>query len=155
MKLPEITTVAHCDVEVDFKKILKKKNLLLYFFPEIDFDDVNSVTQEAYLFKNYFVRLNLNENEVIGITDDSRDMNELFIQRFNIPFHLIYDRDHQIAEKMASVLNGADIKRTLVCVQKGGAIKGVYQGNTIEHKVKEMVQYHVLPWYKKLLKKSF
>lgn len=154
MKAPEFSTQAHCGKEINSQEILKNKNLLIYFFPEIDFDSTNRVTQEAFLFKNYFVRLDLNQNEVVGITNDPRDLSKLFVQRFGVPFHLAYDREHEIAKKFEKVLHENNMERTLVLIHKGGNVKGVYQGDDIENKLKEMVQYNQLPWYKKLFKKS-
>lgn len=154
MKAPLFTAEAHCGTQINTASLVKNKNLLLYFFPEIDFNDTNRVTQEAFLFKNYFVRLDLKQNEVVGITNDPRDLNKLFVQRFGVPFHLVYDRDHKIAEKFEKVLNEQKMERTLVIVRKGGAIHGVYQGAGIEKKLKELVQWNLLPWHKKLFKKA-
>jgi len=156
MKDLKLITQAHCGDQIDWNEILKSKNLMLYFFPEIPFDNINIVSQEAYLFKNYFVRLDLEKNEVLGITDDSRDINKTFIQRFGIPFHFIYDRDHQITKNFKGVLEeGKNIKRSLVCIRKGGSIAGLYQGDQIEQTLKQMVQFTHLPWYKKLFKRLF
>ncbi len=148
-------TPAQCGTDIDWKETLNRKNMILYFFPEIPFDNISIVGQEAYLFKNYFVRLDLKQNEIVGVTDDPRDLNKLFIQRFSIPFHLVYDRDHQIAQQFDAVWNGKELQRTLICLQKGGTVKGIYQGPNIEKKLKELVQLNLLPWYKKLFKKSF
>jgi len=156
MKAPKIVVQTHCGVEVDWNKVLKSKNLYLYFFPEIPFDNVSIVSQEAYLFKNYFVRFDLSHNEVLGITDDKSDITKTFIQRFGIPFHFVYDRDHQIAKNFKEVLGDGDtLTRTLVRIQKGGTVKGVYQGAEIEKTIKRIVQFTQLPWYKKLFKKPF
>lgn len=154
MKSLKIKTETHCGNDFDSKEVLKHKNVILYFFPEIPFDNINIVSQEAYLFKNYFVRLDLKHNEVVGITDDPRDLNKIFIQRFGIPFHLVYDRDHEIAKQFDSVLNGDNLQRSLVCLQKGGALKGIYQGADVEKKLKELVKLNLLPWYKKMFAKT-
>lgn len=156
MKAFNLVTPAHCGSDIDWQKVLNSKNLIIYFFPEIPFDNVNIVSQDAYRFKNYFVRLDLSQNTVLGVTDDPRDLNPLFVQRFGIPFHIIYDRQHDIAGQFEKVLDDkGQIQRTLVCIRKGGQVAGVYQGDEIDGNLKRMVQFTNLPWYRKFFKKLF
>lgn len=156
MRAVAFESQAHCGTPVSSGELLKKKNLLIYFFPAIQFDKVDQVGQEAYLFKNYMVRLDLKKNEVVGVTDDPTDLKKTFVQRFGIPFHIVYDRDHQIAKNYGAVAAaGNSIERTLVCVKHGGAIRHTFRGPEIEQYLKRMVRHTRLPWYRQLFSSSF
>lgn len=156
MKASPFAAPAHCGTEVNTQEILKKKNLLIYFFPAVQFDKVVEVGQEAYLFKNYLVRLDLQKNEVLGVTDDPTDLQKTFVQRFSIPFHILYDRNHEIAKNYGALTpDGKSIERTLVCIKKGGSICRKYQGSQIEQNLNRMVRFTRLPWYRKFFGRLF
>jgi len=153
MKAVAFERPAHCGASVHIQEIVKKKNLILYFFPPLEFDKIEAVGQEAYLFKNYMVRLNLKKIEVLGVTDHPEDLTKTFVQRFGIPFHFIYDRDHEIAKSYGAYKEATQtLERRLVCIRKGGTIRKVYQGKEIEQNLKRMVSFTRLPWYRKLFR---
>lgn len=156
MKAIPFTSQAHCGTQVNTEEILQKKNLLIYFFPPIQFDKIEQVGQEAYLFKNFFVRLDLKKNEMLGVTDDPTDLSKTFVQRFGIPFHIVYDRDHQVAKNYnALAASGSQIERTLICIRKGGSIRHTFKNGAIEKNLKRMVTFTRLPWYRKLFRRLF
>lgn len=155
MKAPSFESIAHCGTPVKSDEILRKKNLLIYFFPEINFTDINQVGQEAYTFKNYLVRLNLAQNEVVGVTDHPDELKTTFVQRFGIPFHILADRDRAIAKNYGAVAADGKTERTLVCIRKGGALARTAKAGDIERTLREMVRFTRLPWYRKLFRKLF
>lgn len=73
----------------------KGKKLVLYFYPK---DNTPGCTAEACdLRDNYHTFLN-NGYEVLGVSPDSVKSHVKFITKFELPFSLLADEDHSIAD---------------------------------------------------------
>ncbi|MEC0229615.1 thioredoxin-dependent thiol peroxidase [Paenibacillus alba] len=72
------------------------KKLVIYFYPQ---DNTPTCTQESCDFRDYngkFAELGV---EVIGISPDELKSHDKFIAKYELPFLLLSDPDHQVAEK--------------------------------------------------------
>ncbi len=71
------------------------KKLVLYFYPK---DDTPGCTAEACnLRDNYKVLLNQGF-EILGVSPDNEAKHQKFIDKYELPFDLLADVDHSIAE---------------------------------------------------------
>ncbi|WP_454192567.1 thioredoxin-dependent thiol peroxidase [Paenibacillus sp. Marseille-Q7038] len=71
------------------------KRVILYFYPK---DMTAGCTDEACQFRdehNSFEALN---TVIIGVSGDSLKQHEKFIAKYNLPFILLSDEDHKVAE---------------------------------------------------------
>lgn len=73
----------------------KGKRVLLYFYPR---DDTPGCTREACGFRDEYAALNKKGVVVLGVSPDSVKSHDKFIRKFNLPFSLVADQDHKIAE---------------------------------------------------------
>ncbi|MBA2942664.1 thioredoxin-dependent thiol peroxidase [Paenibacillus sp. CGMCC 1.16610] len=74
----------------------KGKKVVIYFYPQ---DNTPTCTQESCDFRDYngkFAELGV---EVIGISPDELNAHHKFITKYELPFLLLSDSDHQVAEK--------------------------------------------------------
>ncbi len=74
---------------------LKGKKVVLYFYPK---DDTPGCTTEACNFRDSsadFTKLNA---VVLGVSPDDVDSHEKFKNKFHLPFPLLADTDHKVAE---------------------------------------------------------
>jgi thioredoxin-dependent peroxiredoxin len=72
------------------------KNVVLYFYPK---DMTPGCTTEACDFRDHhqkFIDLNA---VILGVSTDSLERHEKFIEKYNLPFLLLADEDHKVAEK--------------------------------------------------------
>jgi peroxiredoxin Q/BCP len=72
------------------------KKVVIYFYPQ---DNTPTCTQESCDFRDYngkFAELGV---EVIGISPDELNAHHKFIAKYELPFLLLSDSDHQVAEK--------------------------------------------------------
>ena len=72
-----------------------KKVVLLYFYPK---DDTPGCTKEACGFRDSLDALKAQNVEVIGVSFDSGDSHQKFIQKYSLNFPLIADIDGKIAD---------------------------------------------------------
>ena len=71
-----------------------KKNIVLYFYPK---DMTPGCTTEACDFKDQFKKFK--NTIIIGISADSSERHQKFIDKYNLPFELIADENKKICEK--------------------------------------------------------
>jgi len=71
------------------------KKVVLYFYPK---DNTPGCTTEACGLRDVYDEiLNLGA-VVLGVSPDNEKSHTKFIEKFNLPFHLLADVDHKIAE---------------------------------------------------------
>jgi peroxiredoxin Q/BCP len=74
----------------------KGKNVVLYFYPK---DDTPGCTTEACDFRdNHQTFADVNA-VILGVSPDSEESHQNFIEKHDLPFQLLVDEDHEIAEK--------------------------------------------------------
>ncbi len=71
------------------------KKVVLYFYPK---DMTPGCTTEACDFKDYFTRITDLGAVILGVSCDPIGMHEKFIDKYELPFLLLSDVDHQVAE---------------------------------------------------------
>ncbi|QOQ55866.1 thioredoxin-dependent thiol peroxidase [Bacillus amyloliquefaciens] len=73
----------------------KGKYVVLYFYPK---DMTPGCTTEACDFRDQHESFAGLDAVIIGVSPDSRDKHEKFKQKHNLPFQLLVDDEHKLAE---------------------------------------------------------
>ena len=71
------------------------KTVILYFYPK---DDTPGCTLEACSFRDEYAAFKKKGAVVIGVSPDSPKSHGKFIEKFSLPFTLLADSDHKVAE---------------------------------------------------------
>jgi len=71
------------------------KRIVLYFYPK---DDTPGCTIEANGFKDGYDEILETGSVVVGVSPDGQDSHCKFRDKFELPFHLLSDTDHSVAE---------------------------------------------------------
>jgi len=77
-------------------KDLRGRKVILFFYPA---DDTPTCTKEACAFRADFADLEAAGAVVLGISPDDLNSHHKFSRKFKLPFTLLADPDHAIAEK--------------------------------------------------------
>lgn len=91
---PKFSTTDSEGNPVSQKKLLGKK-YLLYFYPR---DNTPGCTAQACGFKNHYDFFKDKSIEIYGVSGDSAKSHQKFIDKFQLPFPLLLDEDHEIAK---------------------------------------------------------
>ena len=94
-KAPDFTAVAHDGSAVKLCS-LKGRPVVLYFYPK---DDTPGCTVEACGFRDAQARFARHKAVVLGVSPDSPRSHVKFRQKHGLPFTLLADEDHAIAER--------------------------------------------------------
>ncbi|HUK82186.1 MAG TPA: peroxiredoxin [Verrucomicrobiae bacterium] len=73
----------------------KGTTCVVYFYPK---DFTPGCTAEACEFRDLYEKIQENNAVVIGISPDSPESHEKFIAQHGLPYSLVADEDHSIAE---------------------------------------------------------
>ena len=73
----------------------QEKKLVLYFYPK---DDTPGCTKEACNLRDNYARFQAQGYEVLGVSTDDENAHIKFIEKYELPFDLLVDADHKIAE---------------------------------------------------------
>jgi peroxiredoxin Q/BCP len=104
------------------------KKVVLYFYPK---DNTSGCTQEACDFRDDYSQITAAGAVVLGVSPDSVKSHDGFKLRYNLPFFLLSDPDHRVAEmygawgekKMYGKSYMGIIRTTFVIDEEGRIVK--------------------------------
>lgn len=71
------------------------KRIILYFYPR---DDTRGCTIQACGFRDNYARIQDKGAIVLGVSRDDQASHQAFKEKFDLPFPLLIDSDHKLAE---------------------------------------------------------
>jgi len=112
-------------------KDLRGQKVVLYFYPK---DDTPGCTKEACSFRDSFAAFKKRGIEVLGISPDSEASHKKFTAKYKLPFTLLADANHAIAdaygvygEKKFMGRTYMGVKRMTFLIDENGKIKKVFE----------------------------
>lgn len=113
-KAPDFT--AHTDTGGTLKlSSLKGRKVVLYFYPKAD---TPGCTKEACSFRDEFPRFTGIDAVVLGVSPDPVKAVAKFKEKYSLPFTLIADEDHAIAEKYGVWVEKTNYGKTYMGVER-------------------------------------
>jgi peroxiredoxin Q/BCP len=112
-------------------KDLRGQRVVLYFYPR---DDTPGCTKEACSFRDAFADFKKRDIKVLGVSVDSETSHKKFTAKYKLPFTLLADPDHSIAdaygvygEKKFMGRTYLGVKRITFLIDEKGKIKKVFE----------------------------
>ena len=109
---------------------LRGKKVVLYFYPK---DDTPGCTTEACDFRNDYASFQGKDVVVLGVSPDSAKSHDKFKQKHSLPFPLVADENHEIAEAYGAWQEKSmygkkymGVQRSTFVIDEGGKIAAVY-----------------------------
>lgn len=109
------------------------RKVVLYFYPR---DNTPGCTTQACSFRDAYPEIESQNAVVLGVSPDSANSHSKFKSKYGLPFPLLVDKDHQIAEKY-----GAWGEKSML----GKKYKGIIRSHFVIDEVGQIidVQYNV------------
>jgi len=121
---------------------LKGTNTVLYFYPK---DDTTGCTKEACDFRDAFPRFGKTDAKVIGVSPDSIESHRKFKKKYQLPFPLLADEGHKLAdefgvwkEKSMYGRTYMGVERTTVIIDRDGRVARIFPKVKVEGHVEEV-----------------
>jgi peroxiredoxin Q/BCP len=112
-------------------KDLRGRRVVLYFYPK---DDTPGCTKEACSFRDSFSEFKKRDITVLGVSPDNEVSHKRFTAKYELPFTLLADKDHSIAdaygvygEKKFMGRTYMGVKRTTFLIDERGKIKKIFE----------------------------
>ena len=125
-------------------KELKGQKLVLYFYPK---DDTPGCTKEACSFRDAWGKFKKQGITVLGVSPDSEASHKKFETKYKLPFTLLADKDHAIAdaygvwgEKKFMGRTYMGVLRTTFLIDEKGKIKKVFEKVKPEDHASEVLE---------------
>ena len=116
-KAPDFTLLTHEGTTFKLSS-LKGRRVVLYFYPK---DDTPGCTKEACGFRDAATQLGKAGAVVLGVSPDGPESHASFRTKFQLPFTLLCDPDHAVAEKY-----GAWREKTMYGKKKMGVARSTF-----------------------------
>jgi thioredoxin-dependent peroxiredoxin len=125
-------------------KDLRGRKVVLYFYPK---DDTPGCTKEACSFRDAFSDFKKRGIEVLGVSTDSEASHKKFTAKYKLPFTLLADTDHSIAdaygvygEKKFMGRTHMGVKRMTFLIDEKGKIRKVFEKVKPEEHAQEVLE---------------
>ena len=112
-------------------KDLRGQKVVLYFYPK---DDTPGCTKEACSFRDAFAKFKKRGITILGVSTDKEKAHQKFIAKYELPFTLLVDTDHSIAdaygvwgEKKFMGRTYMGVHRRTFLIDEKGKIKKVFE----------------------------
>ena len=140
---PDFTAAASAGGTITLKQF-RGNTVVLYFYPK---DDTPGCTQEACDFRDSLTRLQRKGSVVLGVSPDSIASHEKFGAKYELPFPLVSDPTHAIAqaygiwvEKSLHGRKNMGIERTTFVIDATGRIAHIFAKVKVAGHVDEVLK---------------
>lgn len=123
----------------------KGKNVVLYFYPK---DMTPGCTTEACDFRDRSSDFEGLNSVIVGISPDPVSRHHKFIEKYNLPFILLADEDHQVAEiyevwklKKLYGLEFMGIERSTFIIDADGILVKEWRKVKVKRHVEEALEF--------------
>ena len=121
------------------------KKVILFFYPKAN---TSGCTKEACSFRDEYAGFQDKDVAVLGISPDSVKAQSNFSQKYNFPYHLLADTEHEVAEAYGvwalKKMYGREyhgILRTTFVIGEDGKILHVFEKVKPADHAKEVLEY--------------
>ena len=125
-------------------KDLRGQKVVLYFYPK---DDTPGCTKEACSFRDAFADFKKRDIKVLGVSIDSEASHKKFAAKYKLPFTLLADPDHSIAdaygvygEKKFMGRTYMGVKRMTFLIDEKGKVKKVFEKVKPEEHARDVLE---------------
>ncbi|MFC3039246.1 thioredoxin-dependent thiol peroxidase [Virgibacillus xinjiangensis] len=123
----------------------KGKNIVLYFYPK---DMTPGCTTEACDFRDQHESFGELDAVILGVSPDPAEKHQKFIDKHDLPFELLADEEHQVAEdygvwklKKNFGKEYYGIERSTFIIDKEGVLRKEFRKVQVKGHVEEALEY--------------
>jgi peroxiredoxin Q/BCP len=120
------------------------KTVVLYFYPK---DDTPGCTREACDFRDAVKKFTRKDAIVLGVSPDSLRSHDKFIAKFDLPFLLLADEDHKVADAYGTWAEKSMYGKTYMGVERStfvigpdGKVKAIFRKVKVDGHVDEVLE---------------
>jgi thioredoxin-dependent peroxiredoxin len=139
-KAPDFTALDQDGKKVKLSSFKGKKNVILYFYPK---DMTPGCTTQACDFRDQ--QKNFKSTVILGVSIDSQERHQKFIEKYDLPFTLLADVDKKLVQKYGvwqeKKLYGKTfmgIVRSTFIIDKTGTVRKKFEKVKVKNHIEEV-----------------
>ena len=120
------------------------QRVVLYFYPK---DDTPGCTKEACSLRDGFKEFEKKRIKILGVSTDDEKSHRKFISKYELPFTLLADIDHTVADAYGSYgektfmgKNYTGVLRKTFLIDEQGKIKRIFDKVKVDEHADEILQ---------------
>jgi peroxiredoxin Q/BCP len=140
-KAPDFTALDQDGKKVKLSSFKDKKNIILYFYPK---DMTPGCTTQACDFRDQ--QKNFKSTVILGVSIDSQERHQKFIEKYDLPFTLLADIDKKVVQKYGvwqeKKLYGKTfmgIVRSTFIIDKTGTVRKIFVKVRVKKHIEEVL----------------
>ena len=140
-KAPDFTALDQDGKKVKLSSFRDKKNIVLYFYPK---DMTPGCTTQACGFRDQ--QKSFKSTVILGVSIDSQERHQKFIEKYDLPFTLIADVDKKVVQKYGAwqekKLYGKTfmgIVRSTFIIDKTGTVRKTFVKVKVKNHIEEVL----------------
>lgn len=121
------------------------QHVVLYFYPK---DMTPGCTTEACDFRDHYEKFAESNTVILGVSTDSVERHQKFIEKYHLPFLLLSDEEHKVAEmygvwklKKNFGKEYMGIERSTFVIDRDGRLVKEWRGVKVKGHVEEALEY--------------
>jgi len=141
-KAPDFSAADQNGNKVKLSSFKGKKNVVLYFYPK---DMTPGCTAEACDFRDQIKKFKT--TAILGVSIDSPERHQKFIEKYDLPFTLISDADQKVVNKYGvwqeKKLYGRTfmgIVRSTFIIDKSGVVRKIFPKVKVKGHIDEVLE---------------
>jgi len=142
-RVPAVTRQGESEIALsDYKD---KQAVVLYFYPK---DDTPGCTTEACAFRDLLPQFEAAGGVILGISPDDQESHVKFAEKYALPFPLLADPDHKVAEEYGVWKEKTNygktymgIERTTFVIDKSGNVAKIYPRVKVDLHAEKVLEY--------------
>ena len=141
-KAPDFTALDQDGKKVKLSSFKGKKNIALYFYPK---DMTPGCTTQACDFRDQ--QKNFKSTVMLGVSIDSQERHQKFIEKHDLPFTLLADVDKKVVQKYGvwqeKKLYGKTfmgIVRSTFIIDKTGTVRKIFVKVKVKNHIEEVLR---------------
>jgi peroxiredoxin Q/BCP len=122
-----------------------RSSVVLYFYPK---DDTPGCTTQACGFRDQYAEFAAVGSAILGVSPDDQASHVKFAEKYALPFPLLADPDHAVAEAYGVWKEKTNygktymgIERTTFVIDKGGKIAKIYPRVKVDQHAEQVLEF--------------
>ncbi len=140
---PDFTVKDEAGADVKLSDF-RGRRVVLYFYPK---DDTPGCTKEACSLRDGFAAFERENIKILGVSPDDEKSHRKFISKYELPFTLLADTDHSVAdaynsygEKTFMGKNYMGVLRKTFLIDETGKIRRIFDKVKVDEHADEVLE---------------
>lgn len=134
---PKITAMDQDGKAVDFGSLYAKGTTLVYFYPKAK---TGGCTKQACSIRDNWTKMKEAGIQVLGVSEDTKELQKEFADEQKLPFTLIADADGKVAQAFGVTMRGKVTSRQSFLIKNGKVVWNMLEKTSTDKHAEDVLK---------------